>query len=187
MCKVVYLTAKRFDKPANEFKNLLAEELRKRKVEVETGYAFDIFNYFRKHKTYGIAIAIDFFRDNGTGSGLKLNKRCSSIARDFAYNLSDSLDVLTPTIPWRELEYVDSYDADWYKFYNKVSSTTKVILYLCTITNANDYDSFLTVRDKVISSFVDEIIRCLRSNYNWELYIKRKRLLKKNSNKKTLI
>ena len=34
MCKVVYLTSRSFDVPSREFKNALAEELKKRKVEV---------------------------------------------------------------------------------------------------------------------------------------------------------
>lgn len=68
MCKIVYLTSKRFDKPANEFKKALAKELRKRNVEVVVDSSYDMFNFFRKHKTYGIALAFDFYRDGKQGS-----------------------------------------------------------------------------------------------------------------------
>lgn len=179
MCKTVYLTSKRFSKPADRFKYLLAAELRRRGIEVVTDYAYDIFNCWRRHKTFGIAIALDFFRDEGSGSGMKINKNCNSIARDFAFNLSDSLDVLTPGIGWRRFEYVDSYDEDWYKFYNKVSATTKVVLYLCTLSNRPEYDKFVSAEDAIVASFADEILRCLRSNYNWSEYVKKRNLLKK--------
>ena len=106
MCKVVYLTSKRFDKPSKIFKEALADELRSRKVEVVIDYAYDLFNRFRRHKTYGIALAFDFYRDNKQGCGLTLNKNCSFIGRDFAYNLSNNLDVLTPTIRWRDFKFV---------------------------------------------------------------------------------
>lgn len=69
MCKIVYLTSKRFDKPANEFKKTLAKELRKRNVEVVVDSSYDIFNFFRKHKTYGIALAFDFYRDGQQEAG----------------------------------------------------------------------------------------------------------------------
>ena len=47
MCKIVYLTSKRFDKPSSEFKKALADELRKRNVEVVTDYSYDWLNHFR--------------------------------------------------------------------------------------------------------------------------------------------
>ena len=107
MCKIVYLTSKRFDKPSSEFKKALADELRKRNVEVVTDYSYDWLNYFRKHKTYGIAIAFDFYRDGKEGCGLTLNKNCSYISRDFAYNLSNVYDLLTPSLHWRDFKCMD--------------------------------------------------------------------------------
>ena len=117
MCKIVYLTSKRFDKPSRIFKETLAEELRNRKVEVAVDYSYDLFNLFRKHKTYGIALAFDFYRDGKRGRGLTLNKNCSYIGRDFAYNLSNDLDILTPDIAWRDFKFVTSDDKEWFKFF----------------------------------------------------------------------
>lgn len=178
MCKIVYLTSKRFDKPANEFKQALADELRSRNVEVVVDNSFDFFNYFRKHKTYGIALAFDFYRDGGQGCGLTLNKNCSYIGRDFAYNLSNDLDVLTPNILWRDFKFVTSEDREWYRFFNKVSSSTKAIFYLCTYNNPRDWETYSVAFEKIIKLFADEIVRCLRSDYNAEDYRKRVKLAK---------
>jgi hypothetical protein len=173
MCKIVYLTSRRFDDPANKFKNALAKELRKRKIEVVTDSAYDFLNYFRKHKTYGIALAFDFYRDSKEGCGLTLNKNCSSIGRDFAYNLSNDLDVLTPNIRWRDLNFVRSETPEWYKFFNKISSQTKAIFYLCTYNNSSDWNNYSIAFEKIIDLFAAEIVRCLRSDYNAEDYRKR--------------
>lgn len=179
MCKIVYLTFRRFDIPSSVFVDALATELRKRKIEVVTKTSNDFFNnFFRKHKTYGIALAFDFYRDNKKGCGLTLNKNCSRISKDFAYNLSNDLDTLTPNINWRDFKFVDSDDKNWFKFFNKVSSITKGIFYLCTINNKDDLEAYLTSFDSIVKTFSDEIIRCLRSDYNTEEYRKRVRLSK---------
>ena len=91
MCKTVYLTSICFDRASKQFRDALAKELRNRKIEVIEKSSCRIKQFFMSHKTYGIAIAIDFFKDSGDGCGLTLNKRCSFISRDFAYNLSNSL------------------------------------------------------------------------------------------------
>ena len=183
MCKIVYLTSKRFDKPANQFKQALAKELRKRNVEVVVDSSYDVFNFLRKHKTYGIALAFDFYRDGKKGAGLTLNKNCSYIGRDFAYNLSNAYDVITPLTKWRDFQFVDSHDKEWFKFFNKVSSSTKAIFYLCTYTNDSDREEFYVVYEKIIQLFVDEIVRCLRSDYDTEDYRKRVKLAKLKTNK----
>ena len=170
MCKIVYLTAKTFDTPAKQFRNALAGELEKRGIEVVTDTTNPIKRFFSGHNTYGIAIAIDFFRDNGRGCGLTLNKHCSFISRDFAYSLSNNLDILTPTIRWRDFKFVDSWDREWYKFFNKVSSSTKAIFYLCTLTNPEDVDEYSLAFDSLVKAFADEIVRCLRSDYDCKVY-----------------
>lgn len=183
MCKIVYLTSKRFDRASNEFKNLLAAELRRRNVYVVTDYAYDIFNHFRKYKTYGIALAFDFYRDGQSGCGLTLNKNCSYISRDFAYNLSNIYDLQTPTLHWRDFRFVDSYDKEWFRFFNKVSASTKAIFYLCTANNPMDWNNYSIAVEKIVPIFADEIIRCLRSNYDTDDYRKRVKLAKLKVNK----
>lgn len=178
MCKIVYLTSKCFDRPSKEFKNALITELKNRKVQVVSNTTCTIKRYFRKHKTYGIAIAIDFFRDGKQGCGLTLNRKCSYISRDFAYNISNSLDRLTPRIKWRDIRFVESEDNEWKIYFDKVSSETKAIFYLCTYNNSVEYDTFCSIFDKVVKSFADEIIRCLRSNYDYNDYQKRVKLAK---------
>lgn len=183
MCKIVYLTSRRFDESSNKFKKALADELRKRNVEVVVDSSYDFFNYFRKHKTYGIALAFGFYRDGKEGCGLTLNKNCSAIGRDFAYNLSNDYDILTPRLHWRDFKYVNSDDREWYKFFNKVSSTTKAIFYLCTYTNENDWNAFSVAFENIVKLFAEEIVRCLRSEYDTEDYRKRVRRAKLRTNK----
>lgn len=170
MCKIVYLTSRCFDRASRQFRSALAEELRNRKIEVVENSVCRLKQYFMSHKTYGIAIAIDFFNDKRGGCGLTLNKRCSYISRDFAYNLSNSLDILTPSIRWRDFKFVDSDDKDWFEFFNKVSASTKTILYLCTKNNEEDWESYQLAFNKLVKSFADEIVRCLRSNYDYIKY-----------------
>ena len=183
MCKIVYLTSKRFDGSAKKFKDALADELIRRNVQVVTDYSYDTLNCFRKHKTYGIALAFDFYKDGKSGCGLTLNKNCTYISRDFAYNLSNDFDLLTPNIHWRDFQFVDSYDKQWYKFFNKISASTKAIFYLCTRNNIVDYDNYSVMFSEIIKLFADEIVRCLRSNYNTEDYRKRVKLAKLKINR----
>lgn len=173
MCKIVYLTAKRFDTNSASFCNSLKSELEKRKVEVVFNKSNDIFNIFRKHKVYGISIAFDFYTDNKKGSGLTLSKRCSNIGRQFAYNLSNGIDGVYPDIIWRDISFVDSNDKIWYKYFNKVSSTTKAIFHLCTINNEFEFETFITNEERLVKVFADEIVRCLRSNYDTSNYMQR--------------
>lgn len=183
MCKIVYLTCKRFDKASRDFRDALFDELVERKIEVVTDYSYDIFNLKKRHKTYGIALAFDFYKDGKTGCGLTLNKNCSFIGRDFAYNLSNDLDVLTPTIHWRDFQFVTSDDKEWFRFFNKVSSSTKAIFYLCTYNNPCDWDAYSIAFDKIIKLFADEIVRCLRSDYNADDYRKRVKMAKIKTSK----
>ena len=184
MCKVVYLTSRCFDRESRQFRDSLADELRARKIEVVEKSTCRIKQFFMEHKTYGIAIAIDFFKDKGNGCGLTLNKRCSFISRDFAYNLSDSLDLLTPSIRWRDFKFVDSDDPEWFRFFNKVSASTKAILYLCTKNNESDWESYQLAFDKLVKSFSDEIVRCLRSNYDYVKYQQSSKLAKLRARKR---
>lgn len=178
MCKIVYLTTRRFDQESGDFRRELAEELTSRGIEVVSAYAQDFWNRGRKHKTYGIALAFDFYKDGGAGCGLTLNKNCSWIGRDFAYNLSNDLDILTPNIAWRNFNFVTSDDKQWYRFFNKVSSSTKAIIHLCTANNPSDWENFSVARPHIIRLFADEIVRCLRSDYSVDAYRKNVRCAK---------
>lgn len=178
MCKVVYLTTKSFDAPARLFRDCLETELKKRGVEVVC-YSTNWFKrLFSRHKTYGIAIAIDFFRDGKDGCGLILNERCGHLSRDFAYNISNTLDLLTPHIRWRNFRFVSSYHREWYRFFHNVSSNTKAIFYLCTYNNPADVNSYNMAFHKIITSFADDIVRCLHSNYDYHKYIEKVRRTK---------
>lgn len=172
MCKVVYLTSRSFDKASFQFRNALAEELRSRGIEVVEESICKIKQLFLPHKTYGLAVAIDFFRDDGNGCGLTVNRRGSIISKTFAHNLSNVLDYLLPTVRWRSINFVDSDDDDWNRFFNKVSAEAKAILYLCTESNETDWENYLVQFPKLVKNFADEIIRCLRSDYDEDKYIK---------------
>jgi hypothetical protein len=76
-------------------------------------------------------------------------------------------------IRWRDLEFVDSDNKRWFRFFNKVSASTKAIFYLCTINNEYDWNNYNVVFPDVVKLFADEIIRCLRSNYNVDNYRQR--------------
>lgn len=170
MRKVVYLTSKRFNAEARRFVHDLAEELRRRRVEVVTGSAYDVWNYFRPHRTYGVAIAVDFFTDRDDGCSLTLNCVCPALTRDFAYNLSNHYDLLTPQIRWRSFSFVDSHDPQWYRFFNRISAEVKLIIYPATLTNEGDMDAYKSAKPDIIKAFADEILRCLRSNYDSHAY-----------------
>ena len=88
------------------------------------------------------------------------------------------MDEITPRIRWRDFRFVDSESKEWSKFFYKISSETKAIFYLCTYNNCVDYDIFSTSFPKLVNAFADEIVRCLRSNYDYRDYQKRVRLAK---------
>ena len=173
MCKTVYLTSKRFDYASRYFCNLLKKELQKRNIDVVFKKNNDIFNIFRKRKVYGIALGFDFYNDGKNGSGLTLNKRCSNIGRQFAYSLSNGIDSIYPDIIWRDILFVDSKEKTWFKNFNKVSATTKAIFHLCTKNNEYEYEVFITYEERLVKVFADEIVRCLRSNYDTGNYMQR--------------
>lgn len=177
MCKVVYLTSRRFSSEGRKLVNALAAELRRRKIEVVTGAACDFWNRFRKHRTYGMALAFDFFNDAGNdGCSITLNRQCPILTRDFAYNISNSYDLMTPQIRWRSFRFVDSYDRVWYRFFNGVSAEVKVVLYPATLTSEADMDAYHAALERVVKVFADEIVRCLRSNYDYQSYNKAARV-----------
>lgn len=178
MCKVVYLTVKRFDKSAGRFASALASALRERRIEVVEQYSYDAFNLCKRHKTYGIALAFDFYHDAQSGSGLTLNKNCSTIGRDFAYELCNAIDAIAPEMTWRDFRFVDSDDREWYRFFNKVSSTTKAVFHICNDRIERDRDIYNTHFDTLVAVFAEEIVRCLRSDYNAEQYRRRVRVMK---------
>lgn len=181
----VYLTSKRFDSPARNLRNAIFNELKKRGVDgIKIGNSQDVLNMFRSHKTFKIAIAFDFYKDGMKGSGITLNEDCSSISRDFAYTLSSNYDVITPMISWRDIRFVDSYDKEWFRFFNNISANTKMIFHLCTYNNPSDKDEFHTSFEKIVSLFVEEIIRCLRSECDSDNYRKRVEIAKMKKNKR---
>lgn len=173
MCKVVFLTSRKFDSVSAHFRRALADELKHRGIEVVSRPTCWMMCRFRKHKTFGMAIGIDFFHDKQAGRGLTLSESCSNISRDFAYNLSNALDIIIPRTPWRDFKFVNSDDKTWYRFFNKVSSSTKAIFYLCTYNNPSDRNAYHITFAKQIRAFADEIVRCLRSEYDTANYQKR--------------
>ena len=58
------------------------------------------------------------------------------------------------------------------------SSETKAIFYLCTYNNDVDYDIYSAAMYKIVKAFADEIIRCLRSNYDYKDYQRRVKIAK---------
>ena len=178
MCNIVYLTVNRCDRPARRFAAALASALRARRIEVVEEYSYDLFNFWKRHRTYGIALAFDFYRDDRRGSGLTLNKNCSAIGRDFSYELCNAIDRITPEIIWRDFQFVSSDDGAWFRYFNRVSSKTKAIFHICNSTIEEDRDIYNTHFDALVAVFTDEIVRCLRSNYNPEDYRRRVKAVK---------
>lgn len=183
MCKTVFLTTKNFDYASVYFCNLLSQELRKRNIDV-VYKPRGLFGLFRRQRVYGIALAIDFYNDGKSGSGLTLNKRCSSIGRQFAYSLSNGIDMVYPNIIWRDLSFVDSSDKEWKRYFSKVNTTTKAIFHLCTKNNEFEYETFVTLEEKCVRVFTDEIVRCIRSNYDTEKYMEKVKFAKYQQQKR---
>jgi len=178
MCNIVYLTVHRGDRAARKFSAALASALRARHIEVVEEYSFDLFNFWKRHRTYGIALAFDFYDDDVRGSGLTLNKNCSTIGRDFAYELCNAIDRSVSEIVWRDFKFVDSYDRTWFRFFNRVSSTTKSIFHLCNKRIDSDWEVYNTHIGELVQIFTDEIVRCLRSRYDPAEYRKRVKAVK---------
>lgn len=178
MCNIVYLTVNRGDGAARKFSAALASALRARQIEVVEEYSYDLLNFWKKHRTYGIAIAFDFYRDAQRGSGLTLNKNCSTIGRDFAYELCNAIDRAMPDVVWRDFQFVKSDDRTWFRFFNQVSSNVKSIFHLCNKNIESDWETYNVHIPELVKIFTDEIVRCLRSRYNPEEYRKRVRAVK---------
>lgn len=178
MCNIVYLTVNRGDSAARKFSAALASALRARQIEVVEEYSYDLLNFWKQHHTYGIAIAFDFYRDSQRGSGLTLNKNCSTIGRDFAYELCNAIDRAMPDVVWRDFQFVKSDDRIWYRFFNQVSSNVKSIFHLCNKNIESDWETYNVHIPELVKIFTDEIVRCLRSRYNPEEYRKRVRAVK---------
>lgn len=178
MCKIVYLTSKSFDTPSTRFRNLLKDELKERGVEVVTDTTLSIKRWIFPRRIYGIAIAIDFTRDETCGSSLTLNKYCPNLVRDFAYSISNSMDKVMPSVRWRDFKFVDSDDAEWKKYFRNINAYVKALFYLCNCKKELEYDIFSEAEVKIVRAFADEIVRCLRSNYNYEDYKKRVKMQK---------
>ena len=178
MCNIVYLTVNRGDGAARKFSAALASALRAHQIEVVEEYSYDLLNFWKRHRTYGIAIAFDFYRDAQRGSGLTLNKNCSTIGRDFAYELCNAIDRAMPDVVWRDFQFVKSDDRTWFRFFNQVSSNVKSIFHLCNKNIESDWETYNVHIPELVKIFTDEIVRCLRSRYNPEEYRKRVRAVK---------
>lgn len=175
MSNSVYLTSRLLNDAALIFRKELAKQLMVRDIEVIEDVSFPLKGIFRRRKNCGIAIAIDFFNDGEGGSGIKLNKGCTAISRDFAYTISNELDKIAPQLRWRDFEFISSTDAEWQNYFRNVGSEVKVIFYLCTINNEDDYDIFSMHFNEMVKIFADEIVRCIRSNYKSLVYQKKLR------------
>lgn len=164
MCRSVYLTCRRFDKIAREFVRDLAKALKEIGIEVHTGVARDVFSVFRFHRTYDVAVGIDFHRDEGSGGSLCLNSLCSPIGREFAYNLSKALDIAMPKTRWRELAYVKSSNKTWAKFFWRVSSQAKCLFYICTASRPVEIEEYYVAKSEIISLFAEQISFMIKSD-----------------------
>lgn len=179
MCKIVYLTSKRFDRHSKDFKEALAEELQDRGIKVVQGKTCYLPSIFCKTKVYGMAIGIDFFKDGSQGCGLMLSRKCNAITRSFAFELSNLLDTITPAIRWRDLNFVEPSNRVWRHFFGNIHAETKTIFYLCTKNNPDDFEHYSTSFEKIVKAFADEIVRCVRSDYNnanYQARVKRAKL-----------
>lgn len=175
MSNSVYLTSRLFNDTAMMFRRALAKELSSRNIKVIEDNSFPLKRIFRSRKNCGIAIAIDFFDDGKEGSGIKLNKGCTTISRDFAYTISNELDKIAPQLRWRDFEFISAIDKNWRNYFHNVGGEVKVIFYLCTINNEEDFDIFSTHFNDMVKVFADEIVRCIRSNYKSLVYQKKLR------------
>ena len=166
------MISNRFDYNSIRFIEKLEQELSNRKIEVVIDNTYDFLTFFKRHKTYGISIGFDFYKDSESGRGIILNKFSSNISRAFAYGLSSNIDKVLPS-KWREFEFVKSDNKTWYKFFNKISAEAKIIFYFGSKNNTEEFEEFLTSSEKFVKVFADEIVRCLRSDYNYLDYQKR--------------
>lgn len=184
MCKSVCLIYNRFDFNSKEFCYSLGEELKKNRIDFDINNSNDIFNKFRKHKTYRIAIGVEFFSNGEIGRGLVINDKCSYISNEFAYTLSNNVDSINSKIRWRDFEFMESDAPKWFKFFNKVSAEVKLIFHPCVKNCYSSCEEYSVTFEKTIKIFTEEIVRCLRADCDFFEYKKRVKLSKVKLNKR---
>ena len=97
------------------------------------------------------------------GFGVLLNENCSLINKLFNYNLSKNLDIKFPEIRWEVFDFVNINNKYWKLFFNKVNSKINIIF---SLGNKNEIEIFELYSDDFVKIFVDEILRCIRSDFN---------------------
>lgn len=161
MQKTVYLTYPLFDLRVSNLVHEIANELKKKGIKVIVTNSFKIKRAFNERQTVDIAIA--FLRNKKMGFGVLLNENCSLINKIFNYNLSKNLNIKFPEIHWKTFDFVNKNNKYWKLFFSKVNSKINMIFFwgneeeieICEL-NLNDF----------IKVFVDEIVRCLRSDFD---------------------
>lgn len=172
----ILLIRRSFDFRSKRFIRELTQMLSEYDVTVLSQTTNFISCHFRHHRTYDLAIGIDFFRDFNDGAAVTINSRASKMSLQFAYSLSSALDDFTPLIRWRGFNFVSSYDRQWYKFFNGVSADSKLIFYLCTLTNRNEAECFENEHQNIERAFASEIVRYLRNANDAERYVKQSQI-----------
>lgn len=176
----ILLIRRSFDFRSKRFIKELIDMLKSYNIQVATQTTNFISCHFRKHHTYNLAIGIDFFRDFNDGAAVTVNSRASKLSLQFAYSLSSALDDFTPTIRWRGFSFVSSYDRNWFKFFNGVSADSKLIFYLCTLTNRNEVECFENERKNIEQAFASEIVRYIRNASDVERYVRQSQIARVN-------
>ena len=90
------------------------------------------------------------------------------------------MDDFTPTIRWRGFNFVSSYDRNWFKFFNGVSADSKLIFYLCTLTNRNEVECFDNEHKNIEQAFASEIVRYIRNASDAERYVRQSQIARVN-------
>ncbi len=159
--KEVYLTYSAFDLRVSNLVHEITNELKKKNIRVIVTNSFRIKRIFNKRQTADIAIA--FLRNKKMGFGVLLNENCSLINKLFNYNLSKNLNINFPEIHWELFDFINIKNKYWKLFFSKVNSRINIIF---SLGNKNEIEIFELYSDDFVKIFVDEILRCIRSDFN---------------------
>ncbi len=178
MQKTVYLTYPLFDLRVSNLVHKMANELKKKNIKVIVKKSFIVKRIFSKRQTVDIAIA--FLRDKKIGFGILTNENCSLINKIFNYNLPKNLNIKFPEIHWKTFDFVNKNNKYWKLFFSKVNSKINMIFFW---GNEEEIEIYELYSDDFVKIFVDEIVRCLRSDFDLLKY-ERQTKIAENKNKK---
>lgn len=181
--KEVFLTYSVFDFNSKFFVKELKKELIRKNISVYVKSSSLFKSFFGKNKTYDICIAFVVDKKR-KGSSILMNQESTLFNKIFGYNLSINLDNPSLNIRWETLQFVSSNIFKWKYFFRKSRGKVSLIF---IFGDKQIFDNYLRYEKNTIKLFSDEIVRCLRSNFDLMNYQRRVKIAKNKFNKNEMV